>query len=64
MLEKITSGLAAIINDCDVREISKKSVLDFANFVVNNDHVSLVESIDDTRNLIWQILLPSKESGM
>ena len=55
MLEKITSGLTTIINDYDVREISKKSVLDFANMVVNNDTISLVQSIDDTRNLLWQI---------
>ena len=55
MLEKITSGLATIINDYDVREISKKSVLDFANMVVNNDTISLVEFIDDTRKLLWQI---------
>ena len=55
MLEKITSGLTTIINDYDVREISKKSVLDFANMVVNNDTISLVEFIDDTRKLLWQI---------
>ena len=55
MLEKITNGLATIINDYDVREISKKSVLDFANMVVNNDPISLVEFIDDTRKLLWQI---------
>lgn len=55
MLEKVTNGIAAIINDANIKEISKKSVLDFANFVVNNDPVSLVESIDDTRNLLWQI---------
>ena len=55
MLEKITSGLAAVINDYDIREISKKSVLDFANMVVNNDPISLVEFIDDTRKFLWQI---------
>ena len=55
MLEKVTSGLVAIINDCDIREISKKSAFDFANMVVNKDPVSLVETIDDTRKLLWQI---------
>ena len=52
MLENVTNGIAAIINDCDIREIGKKSVLDFANFVVNKDPVSLVETIDDTRKLL------------
>ena len=55
MLEKVTSGLVAIINDCDIREISKKSAFDFANMVVNKDPVSLLETIDDTRKLLWQI---------
>ena len=55
MLENVTNGIVAIINDCDIREIGKKSVLDFANFVVNKDPVSLVETIDDTRKFLWQI---------
>ena len=55
MLENVTNGIVAIINDYDIREIGKKSVLDFANFVVNKDHVSLVETIDDTRKFLWQI---------
>ncbi len=55
MLEKVTNGIAAIINDANIKEISKKSVLDFANMVVNNDPISLVEFIDDTRKLLWQI---------
>ena len=55
MLENVTNGIVAIINDCDIREIGKKSVLDFANFVVNKDPVFLVETIDDTRKFLWQI---------
>ena len=55
MLENVTNGIVAIINDCDIREIGKMSVLDFANFVVNKDPVSLVETIDDTRKFLWQI---------
>ena len=55
MLEKVTNGIVAIINDANIKEISKKSVFDFANIVINKDPISLVESIDDTRNLLWQI---------
>ncbi len=55
MLEKVTNGVAAIINDDSIKEISKKSVFDFANMVVNKDQISLVESIDDTKKLLWQI---------
>ncbi|MBP3314005.1 MAG: hypothetical protein J6K84_05070 [Oscillospiraceae bacterium] len=55
MLEKITNGVAAIINDTNIKEISKKSVFDFVNMVVNKDPFALVESVDNTKKLLWQI---------
>ena len=59
MIERITNGIVAIVKDDDIKNLSKKSLLDFVNIVLNKDSfassLASVELATDIKNLLWQI---------
>ncbi|MBE6599259.1 MAG: hypothetical protein E7638_07455 [Ruminococcaceae bacterium] len=59
MLDRITNGIVAIVKDDDIKNLSKKSLLDFVNIVLNKELFASTlahgEFAIDIKKLLWQI---------
>lgn len=55
MIERLANRIIATIHDENIKELAKKSTIEFVGAILSKDPVAMLESGNDIRKFLWQI---------